>query len=50
VAERSGQKPEELAANWLMTAVQQCEDDPLEEFIGAFPSNIPNWVDKHDAY
>jgi len=24
--------------------------DPLEKFIGAFNSNIPDWADEHDKY
>ena len=31
-------------------ALQQCPDDPIEAFIGAFSSNTPDWVDRHDHY
>jgi hypothetical protein len=24
--------------------------DPIEKFIGAFPSKVPDWVDQHDKY
>ncbi len=49
-AERTGQTPEKLAVEWLATAAQYVSDDPLEEFIGAFRSNIPDWADQHDKY
>jgi hypothetical protein len=47
-ARQSGQTPEELAIQWLATAVQNVVDDPVEEFIGAFSSAIPEWPDEHD--
>jgi hypothetical protein len=50
VAAKMGRTPEELALVWLATAVQQFEEDPLEKFIGAFSSNIPDWADQHDQY
>jgi len=25
-------------------------DDPVEHFIGAFASYIPDWTDRHDVY
>jgi hypothetical protein len=24
--------------------------DPVEQFIGAFPSDVPNWADEHDKH
>ncbi len=42
------QTPEELAIQWLATAVQNVVDDPVEEFIGAFSSAIPDWPEEHD--
>ena len=50
VANQNGQQPEELAIHWLTIALQQCHDDPIEAFIGAFSSNTPDWVDRHDHY
>ncbi len=47
-ARQSGQTPEELAIQWLATAVQNVVDDPVEEFIGAFSSAIPDWPEEHD--
>jgi hypothetical protein len=26
------------------------ETDPLEEFIGAFESDVPDWADNHDKH
>ncbi|MEC4815962.1 MAG: hypothetical protein SAK29_22215 [Scytonema sp. PMC 1069.18] len=49
-AANMGRTPEELALVWLATAVQQYEEDPLEQFIGAFSSHIPDWADRHDQY
>lgn len=49
-AKQTGQTPEELAVEWLATAVQNATDDPVENFIGAFSSNIPDWTDQHDKY
>jgi hypothetical protein len=51
VAGRRGQTPEELILNYLTQVVQdQVTDDPIEEFIGAFNSTVPDWLDRHDDY
>jgi hypothetical protein len=49
-ARRTGQTPEKLAMEWLATAIQSVIDDPVENFIGAFSSNISDWADQHDKY
>lgn len=49
-AKRIGQTPEKVAQDWLVIAIQTMLDDPLEEFIGAFKSNIPDWAEQHDKY
>ena len=49
-ATQTGQPPETLAVQWLKKITQQQETDPLEKFIGAFNSNIPDWADEHDKY
>ena len=49
-ARETGQKPEELAAQWLAAAVQAFSNDPLEKFIGAIQSDVPDWADQHDKY
>jgi hypothetical protein len=33
-----------------VSAIQKAIDDPVENFIGAFSSNIPDWADQHDRY
>jgi hypothetical protein len=47
-ANQTGQQPEELAVQWLQAASQNAVDDPLEPFIGAFTSGIPDLADRHD--
>jgi hypothetical protein len=49
-AAQTGQTPEALAEQWLANAVRHFIDDPLEEFIGALPSEVPNWTEQHDHY
>ena len=49
-AEQTGQNPEELAIQWLTAVVETFSNDPLEEFIGAFFSDIPDWADQHDKH
>jgi len=50
VAKRQGQRPEAVAVEWLVTATESQQDDPFEQFIGAFSSNVPDWADRHDEY
>lgn len=49
-ADQTGKSPEEIAADWLANAAQKRSDDPLEEFIGALKSTVPDWADAHDSY
>lgn len=42
--------PEELAVEWLMTAIYKAMSDPVENFIGALSSRVPDWADQHDKY
>lgn len=49
-AERMGRAPEELACEWLVTAIRAAIADPVENFIGMFKSSIPDWADQHDQY
>lgn len=42
--------PEELAIKWLVTAIRDASNDPVENFIGAFNSNASDWADQHDKY
>lgn len=50
VAERAGQTPQEWVLRWLIREVQAALEDPLERFIGAFRSDVPDWSDRHDFY
>ena len=50
VARRSGATPEGLAVAWLTAASRLAAQDPIEPFIGAFRSNVPDWADQHDKY
>ncbi len=50
IAEQIGQSPESLATQWLARTSRKLEVDPLDEFIGAFCSGIPDWADEHDKY
>lgn len=49
-AKERGSSPEELAVEWLVSAIHKAIDDPVENFIGALSSNIPDWADEHDKY
>jgi hypothetical protein len=49
-AQQTGQTPEDLAAEWLIAAIRKAMSDPVENFIGALSSNVPDWADQHDKY
>ena len=49
-ARRVGRTPQELVRKWLIREVQAALEDPVEKFIGAFRSNVPDWADQHDEY
>lgn len=46
-AARAGASPERLAVEWL-AAHGRGAYDPVEPFIGAIRTDIPNWADRHD--
>jgi hypothetical protein len=50
MAKKTGKTPERLAVEWLTAASYVATRDPIEEFIGAFPNDVPDWVDEHDKY
>jgi len=50
LAQQEGKTPEEMGAQWIATTVERIQNDPLERFIGALPSDIPDWADRHDEY
>ncbi|MCZ7569991.1 MAG: hypothetical protein M5U01_15605 [Ardenticatenaceae bacterium] len=49
-ARQRGSTPEELAVELLMTAIHYATNDPVDNFIGAFRSSVPDWADQHDTY
>jgi hypothetical protein len=49
-AAKAGQSPQELITKLLGQTIKAFADDPLEEFIGAFRSDIPDWSENHDRY
>lgn len=49
-AERLGQSPEAFVSQWVVTQHQAQPSDPLDAFIGAFKSDIPDWTRRHDEY
>jgi hypothetical protein len=51
VANKMSQTPEELILGYLSQALQsQVTDDPIEDFIGAFHGDVPDWLEQHDQY
>lgn len=49
-AQQSSQTVEELAVEWLLLALHAVQEDPLEEFIGGFASDLPDWTEHTDEY
>lgn len=49
-AKQTGKALEELALDWLAMASLAVTDDPVEDFIGAFKTNVPDWIDQHNQY
>ena len=49
-AEVTGQPPEEYMVEILTSVTQNGQEDPFEKHIGAYPTNIPGWGDRHDQY
>jgi hypothetical protein len=49
-ARQTGKTPEQLAIEWLEQAAHIVLQDPLEDFIGVFHSDVPDWADEHDKY
>lgn len=49
-AERLGQSPEAIVSQWIISQHNTQVPDPLDAFIGAFNSNIPDWTERHDEY
>ena len=49
-AEAEGRKVEEIALERLVVKKPKPNGDPLDEFVGAFRSDVPDWADNHDKY
>jgi len=50
VAQRTGATPEGVAIEWLAAACRLAASDPFEKFIGAIPTDVPNWPKQHDEH
>jgi hypothetical protein len=49
-AEAEGRKVEEIALERLAVKKLKPAADPLDEFVGAFRSDVPDWANNHDKY
>lgn len=49
-AQARGETPEKLAIEYLQEVQNKTQNDPLDQFIGAFNSNNSDWLDQHDEY
>ncbi|MEO8073454.1 MAG: hypothetical protein ABI686_09410 [Acidobacteriota bacterium] len=49
-AESKKRKVEEIALERLAKDTPHGIEDPLDEFVGAFRSDVPDWADNHDKY
>ncbi|MGB9870793.1 MAG: hypothetical protein ACPLYD_03940 [Anaerolineae bacterium] len=50
MARKTGRTVQELVVEWLTNEVRVALEDPVERFIGAFRSNVSDWVERHDEY
>jgi hypothetical protein len=50
MAEDMGQKPEEVAAEWLTLTVQRIANDPLQQLAGTLTCDIPDVGTRHDEF
>jgi hypothetical protein len=49
-AQAKGRKVEEIALEKLAMDTSKQVEDPLDEFVGAFRGDVPDWADNHDKY
>lgn len=49
-ARAKGRKVEEILVERLAKDDVPQIDDPLDEFVGAFRSDVPDWAENHDKY
>lgn len=49
-ASKNGKRIEEIALEKLAEDEPEQINDPLDKFVGAFKSDVPDWADNHDKY
>jgi hypothetical protein len=49
-AKATGQTLEELLTEWLSTAVQRLNNDPLLQLAGVFEAQVTDLSERHDSY
>ncbi len=49
-AKSKGRKVEEIALEKLRNGESTETEDPLDKFVGAFRSDVPDWAENHDKY
>ena len=49
-SQRLGQSPEVMVCQWILNQHSSQVTEPLDAFIGAFNSDIPDWTSRHDEY
>ncbi len=49
-AESKKRKVEDIALERLAKDTPPPIDDSLDNFVGAFSSDVPDWTEKHDEY
>lgn len=49
-AEAKGREVEEIALEKLANGGTKQSEDPLDKFLGAFRSDVPDWAENHDKY
>ncbi len=49
-AQKQEETLESIALKYLDQITVEIEEDPLDDFIGAFNSNNSDWLENHDYY
>lgn len=49
-AQRAGLTPEEVAADYVATAVTPSKEDPLLQLLGSIAANVNDISQRHDEY
>lgn len=50
IAKQTGRTPEEIILQSVATHARQVADDPLDKWIGAFDSGLPDLGTRHHEY